>query len=400
MRALDQLRFAAWALAFHRLRTGLCLLGISIGVTAVVLLTSLGEGARRYVHGQFQSLGSNLVFVVPGHSETAGAMPGVGGAPNDLSLDDALALQRALRQAERVVPVSMGSETVANRERHKQVLVLGSTRDFLDARHLRLRSGENLPEMEWERSRSVILLGGELARELFPGQNPVGAKVRVGDRRLRVLGVIDDHGQQVGLDIGLMGLVPVATAMSMYDETSLFRILVQVRAHADVDGVLDDIHDVLYERHGEEDFTVITQDSVSGALGSILGALTLALAGIASVSLAVAGIGIMNVMLVSVSERTPEVGLLRALGAGRAQVRGVFLWEAILIAGVGGLLGLGLSWLSTQALGWYLPAFDATPPAWAVAAALGVSVAVGLVFGVLPANKATRLDPVLALRGK
>jgi putative ABC transport system permease protein len=394
----DQFSFALRALGFHRLRTGLCLLGIAIGVTAVVLLTSLGEGARRYVDGQFRSLGSNLVFVVPGHAETAGAMPGIGGTPNDLTFQDARAIQRAVRQAELVVPMSLGSETVAHRERHKQVYVVGSTSDFIKARRLRLHSGVNLPEIEWERGMPVILLGHELARELFPGLQPVGETVRVGDRRMRVIGVIADHGQQVGLDIGLMGLVPVATAMSMYDETSLFRVMLQVGAHSETDVAVERTREVLLEQHGEEDFTCVTQDSVSGALSGILRILTLALAGIASVSLAVAGIGIMNVMLVSVSERTPEVGLLRALGAGRAQVRAVFLFEAALISTGGGLIGLGLAWSGTRAIEVWYPTFDATPPFWAVAAALFVSIGVGLLFGVLPANKATRLDPVVALR--
>lgn len=398
MSLADQLAFALRALGFHRLRTGLCLVGIAIGVTAVVLLTSLGEGARRYVDGQFRSLGSNLIFVVPGHAETAGALPGVGRAPNDLTFQDARAIQRGVREAKLVVPVSLGSETVANRERHKQVFVLGSTREFLEARQLRMHSGSNLPEIEWERGMPVILLGHELARELFPGEQPVGKTVRVGDRRMRVIGVIADHGQQVGLDIGLMGLVPVATAMAMYDETSLFRILMQVGAHTDTDVAAQKTREVLLEQHGEEDFTCVTQDSVSGSLSAILRVLTLALAGIASVSLCVAGIGIMNVMLVSVSERTPEVGLLRALGAGRAQVRGVFLFEAALISTGGGLIGLGLAWAGTRAIGIWYPNFDATPPVWAVAAAMGVSIGVGLLFGVLPANKATRLDPVAALR--
>ncbi len=398
MSSLDQLRFALHALSFHRLRTGLCLLGIAIGVSAVALLTSLGEGARRYVNTQFKSLGTNLVIVVPGRSETAGTIPGVGGAPNDLTLADARALEREVHQARLVVPISMGSETVANRERHKQVLVLGGTDGFIPARELDLERGENLPEMEWNRSSSVIVLGAELAAELFPGENPLGQKVRVGDRRLRVIGVMADHGQQVGLDIGLMGLVPVATAMSMYDEPGLFRIIIPIRAHADMQSAMDRIEQVLFERHGELDFTVITQDSVAGALGSILGALTLALAGIASISLIVAGIGIMNVMLVTVSERTPEVGLLRALGAERQQVKRLFLWEAALISTVGGALGLLITWGATRALGIYLPNFDASPPGWAVAAALTVSIGVGLIFGVLPANKATRLDPVAALR--
>ncbi len=395
----DQWSYAWVALNYHRLRTGLCLVGISIGVTAVVLLTSLGEGARRYVNAQFQSLGSNLVFVVPGHADTEGAMPGVGGAPNDLTLEDARALQREVHQVKLVVPVSMGSETVAHRERSKQVSVLGSTADFLLARDLELASGVNLPEMDWELSKPVIVLGGELARELFPGQVPIGQNVRVGDRRMRVIGVIADHGQQLGVDTGLMGLVPVSTAMSMYNESGLFRIFVQVGSHTDTNRITSSLRRVLLERHGEEDFTCMTHESVAGSLSSIMRALTLALAGIASVSLAVAGIGIMNVMLVSVAERGPEVGLLRALGAGRRQIRGIFLAEAALISVGGGLLGLLFAWLGSRTLSSYFPAFDATPPWWSVVAALSVSIGVGLVFGVLPANKAARLDPVIALRG-
>ncbi len=399
MRSADKWRFALNALLHNRLRTGLCLLGISIGVTAVVLLTGLGEGARRYVGAQFQSLGTNLVFIFPGHADTEGAMPGLGGAPNDLSLQDARALQREVRQLKTVVPISLGSETVANRERSKQVYVLGTTPQFIEARGLRLSSGVNLPELDWERGQPVIVLGGELARELFPGgEVAVGNTVRVGDRRVRVIGVMEDRGTQVGLDTGLMGLIPVASAMSMYNESGLFRILVEIGAQTDTDRTVARMREVLMERHGEEDFTCKTQESVAGSLSTIMRVLTLALAGIASVSLAVAGIGIMNVMLVSVSERRSEVGLLRALGAGHAQVRGIFLAEAALISAAGGVIGLAIAIVASLVLRSFYPAFDATPPWWSVLAALGVSTGVGLLFGVMPANKASRLDPVVALR--
>jgi putative ABC transport system permease protein len=361
-------------------------------------LTSLGEDARRYVSGQFESIGSNLVFVMPGHTDTEGGMPGLGGTPNDLTLKDAQALAREIRQLKLVVPVSIGSETVARRERSKQVYVLGSTSDFLLARNLDLKSGVNSPEMDWELGKPVIVLGSELASNLFPGQVPVGQTVRVGDRRMRVIGVIENHGQQVGLSTDLMALVPVAPAMAMYNASGLFRILIQVGVRADTDETTERIRDVLLERHGEEDFTCLTQESVAGSLSSIMRALTLVLAGIASVSLAVAGIGVMNVMLVSVAERGPEVGLLRALGADRKQVRGIFLAEAALISSVGGALGLLCAWAGARALSIWFPAFDATPPWWSALAALAVSTGVGLIFGVLPANKAARLDPVVALR--
>jgi putative ABC transport system permease protein len=245
----------------------------------------------------------------------------------------------------------------------------------------------------------VTVLGQTTARQLFPGQDPVGQVVRIGDWRMRVVGVLASRGQQLGLDMDDVAIVPVATAMKMLNRRSLFRLVLQVRTHADLDRAKERVVRLITERHGEEDVTAITQDAVLGALTSILSALTLALAGIASISLAVAGVGIMNVMLVSVSERTREIGLLKALGAGRRQILAAFLAEAVLISSAGGLLGLAIGWLAVRGLVALYPALPATPPPWAVAAAFSLSVAVGAVFGVLPARRATRLDPVAALGG-
>jgi putative ABC transport system permease protein len=197
-----------------------------------------------------------------------------------------------------------------------------------------------------------------------------------------------------------VAIVPVATSMKMLNRSGLFRLVIQVRSYGDLGRVKQAVLHLLAERHGEEDVTVITQDAVVSAFSSILGALTLALAGIAGVSLAVAGVGIMNVMLVSVSERSREVGLLKALGAGRGQILAVFLAEAVLISSAGGLLGLALGWAAVLGLVALYPALPASPPTWAVAAAFSLSVAVGAVFGVLPARRATRLDPVAALAGR
>jgi putative ABC transport system permease protein len=254
--------------------------------------------------------------------------------------------------------------------------------------------------MEWDRGSPVAVLGQTAARELFPGRDPVGQIVRVGDWRMRVIGVLASRGQQLGLDMDDVVIVPVATAMKMLNRTSLFRLVLQVHTHADLDRAKERVVRVIAERHGEEDVTAITQDAVLGALTAILGALTLALAGIASVSLAVAGVGIMNVMLVSVSERTREVGLLKALGAGRRQILLAFLAEAVLISSTGGLVGLAVGWAAVRVLVALYPALPATPPPWAVVAAFSLSVAVGAVFGVLPARRATRLDPVAALAGR
>jgi putative ABC transport system permease protein len=251
-----------------------------------------------------------------------------------------------------------------------------------------------------ERGSPVIVLGAKLADELFPGEAPVGRVVRVGEWRMRVIGVLAGRGTQLGLNMDDMAFVPVATGMRMFNRSSLFRIIMTIHAHSELQATCDRSIEILTERHDEEDVTCITQDSVVSALSSILRSLTLALAGIAAVSLAVAGIGIMNLMLVSVSERTEEVGLLKAVGARNRQVLAVFLAEAVLISGAGGLLGLALGQTATWVLVRFYPDFPAAPPLWAIAAAMGLALGVGALFGVLPARRAARLDPVAALAGR
>jgi len=376
------------------------LVGVAIGVAAVVTLTALGEGARRYVTGQFSTLGSNFLVILPGKNETTGIFPGVGGVPNDLTLDDARALQRGVPQVRFVAPISMGNETVAHQERRRQVMVVGSTGEFLKLHQLKVARGSSLPSGDLGRGAQVVLLGATVADELFGSEPPVGRAVRVGDWRMRVIGVLERRGEQVGFDMDDLVLVPVATGMRIFNRTSLFRVIIGVGAHRDVDAACSRAVAILTERHGEEDVTCITQESVVSSLSSIVTALTLALGGIAAVSLSVAGIGIMNLMLVSVSERTREVGLLKAIGAGNRQILGVFLTEAILITSMGGLLGLTLGWAGIRILVLMVPAFPAATPPWAVASALAISVFLGALFGVLPARRATRLDPVAALAGK
>jgi putative ABC transport system permease protein len=400
VRAIDVLAFAGRALGGHRVRTGMSLLGVSIGVAAVIALTALGEGARLYVVGQFASIGTNLLIVLPGKTETTGGMPGFGGVPNDLTLGDAEAVVRAIPEIEKGAPVAMGTETVAHGERRRQVALAGTTHEMLELRRLSLAQGQFLPPLEWDRGSPVAVLGATLAGELFPGESPLGRIVRIGEWRMRVVGVLAPRGEQLGVDMDDVVLVPVATAMKMLNRRSLFRVLLQVRGHAELDRAREKVTRLMTARHGEEDITCVTQDAVLAAFNSILGALTMALGGIAAISLAVAGVGIMNVMLVSVSERTREVGLLKSLGAGRRQILALFLTEAVLISSAGGLLGLAFGWGAVTALVAVFPALPATPPTWAVGAALALSLAVGAAFGVLPARRATRLDPVAALAGR
>lgn len=400
MTVRDVLAFAVTALRGHRLRTGLSLTGVAIGVLAVVLLTSLGEGARAFVTGEFTSLGTNLVIVLPGRTETTGLAPITGGVPRDLTLEDAEAIARQIRQARRVAPLSFGTARARYRERSRDVNVAGTTADWLGLRSIRMQVGRFLPAGAGDEYRHVCVIGPVIQQELFPGVNPLGETIRLGDERYRIIGVTVPRGVSIGLNLDEVVYVPVARAMKMFNRTSLFRILVEVRSHEEIPAARDAILAFLTARHdGEEDVTVLTQDSVIATFGRILGVLTAALAGIAAISLTVAGIGIMNVMLVSVAERVREIGLLKALGASRRQILTVFLVEATVLSALGGLVGLGAAYGATALIEELYPAFPVDPPGWAVASAMGVSIVVGALFGVLPARRAARLDPVVALAG-
>lgn len=400
MRLRSLLGFGLEALFAHRLRSLLSLVGMSIGVAAVVVLTGLGEGARTYVTDQFASLGSHLLIVVPGRVETVGALPGIGGTPEDLTLEDSEALRREIPEIRRIAPIAMATEAVAHRERRRQVAVVGATPEFLEVRQLAIRRGTFLPPGELRRGSAVAVLGAETAAELFPGEDALGKVVRIGGLRVRVIGVLEPRGVQMGLNLDEVAVIPVATAMRLFNRSSLFRILVEGSSHTDLDRLSQRVIEVLTERHGDEDVTCLTQEAMLSSFSQILTALTLAVGAIGAISLAVAGIGIMNVMLVSVSERTTEVGLLRALGVSRDQIVGVFLVEATLLSILGGLVGTGLGLVGVRVLRLVYPAFPAAAPTWAIAAALATALVVGLAFGVLPARRASRLDPVTALNGR
>ena len=400
MRPIDVIEFSWTALTRHRRRSLLSVLGITVGVASVVVLTAGGEGAQRFVAQEFASLGTNLLMVVPGRNETTGALPGVGGVPNDLTLGDVRAIRRDLRGVRLVVPSAIGNDTVANGERRRQVAVVGTTAGFREVRKLQMAAGRFLPANDLERGAAIAVIGSKVARELFGTENPVGRVLRVGGWRMRVVGVVASKGRQLGIDIDDMVMVPVATAMRIFDLSSLGTIYIETHSHADVDLMKKKVLALLAERHGEDDVSVITPDTVLGALNEILVALTLAVAGIGAIALAVAGLGVMNLMLVSVSERTVEVGLLRAIGATRKQVQRLFFVEAVLLSLCGAVIGIGLGWAAVQVFVAFYPGFPASPPAWAVASVLVVALAGGAVFGVLPARRATDLDPVDALSGK
>jgi len=394
----DLFAFSAGALRGHRLRAGLSLLGVAIGIASVVVLTSLGEGARLYVTGEFASLGSNLLIVLPGKTETTGMAPLLSVAPHDLTLADVEAIGRRVRQTRRVTPLSLGGAPAAVGSKRRDVTVAGTTAEFQGVRHVQIGVGRYLPAGDLERGGRVCVIGAKVQQELFAGENPLGEVVRLGDERFRVIGVMAPRGVSIGMDLDEMVHIPVVRALRLFNRSGLFRILIEVGSHEEIPAAKKAVIEVLRARHeGQEDFTILTQDSVLSTFGRILALLTAALAGIAAISLTVAGVGIMNVMLVSVSERTREIGLLKALGVRSRQVVAVFLVEAAILSATGGALGLAFAFAATRTFTAVYPGFPIEPPAWAVVAAAAVSISVGLLFGTLPARRAARLDPVAAL---
>jgi putative ABC transport system permease protein len=301
----------------------------------------------------------------------------------------------------RVAPLSVGTATARFGERSREITVVGTTREMLGVRRLNIAVGRYLPDVEGARFPRVCVLGVKVQEELFPGRNPLGEWLRIGDERYRVIGVMAPRGTSLGIDLDQAVHLGAAPTLKMFNRRGLFRVLVEVGAHDRIEEAKRDVLRVLVERHdGVEDVTVFTQDSVMSTFGRILGILTAALAGIAAISLSVAGIGIMNVMLVSVSERSREVGLLKALGATEGQILALFLAEAVLLSTAGGVLGLAAGFAGDRLLMAIYPGFPLEPPHWAVAGAVALSLAVGMVFGAFPARRAARLDPVAALAGK
>ncbi len=401
MRLDDALRFTLAALAGYRVRSLLMLLAMTIAVMGVLLLSTLGDSARRYVLKEFASLGTHLLIVLPGKSETTGGQPPLlGETPRDLTIRDALALLRSAHIA-KVAPIAVGQAPVAWGGKSRDVTLLGTTHSFLEMRGLELMQGQFLPNLDPEQDEAVCVLGQKVHGELFGATAAVGQSVRIHERRFRVIGVLAERGQALGPDIGDLAVIPVASAQSLFNSFSLFRIMVEARSRDAVNAAAKDIATIIAARHeGEEDVTILTQDAMLSTFDRVLFVLTLAVAAISAISMVVAGILIMNVMLIAVAQRTPEIGLLKAIGASSRRIQGLFLLEAVLLSMLGAAIGLAFSFGAKFLLQQVFPDFPLTLPSWAVLSALAIAVVTGVAFGVAPARRAARLDPVQALTGR
>ena len=395
----DFIRLTGTSVLAHKLRSFLTMLGISVGISAVVLLTSIGEGLYQFVLSEFSQFGTNLIAVNPGKVSTHGMSMGAFGSVRPLTIEDAEALKK-LSSAESVVPVVQGNAEVEGNGRTRRTTVFGVGSDFLITFNAKINGGRFLPEEDPTAPRAFVVLGAKVKTELFGNLNPLGQRMRIGGDRYRIIGFLESKGQILGFDLDDTVYIPTARSLELFNREGVMEIDLTYKEGANTDKVVAGIKRILEARHGKEDFTITTQEQMLDVLGSILNVLTFAVGAIGSISLLVGGIGIITIMTISVNERTTEIGLLRALGAKQSQILSLFLGEAIVLSAIGGACGLLLGIGIAQLLHFALPALPVHTPWTFVLLAEGLAIVIGLVAGVLPAKRAAKLDPVEALRSE
>ena len=401
MRDIDLMRLAWGAVAGHRLRSVLTMIGIAIGITAVILLTSLGEGIRVFVISEFTQFGTNIIAVNPGKSETSGGNPAaMAGSIRKLRVEDVEALRR-IPLVETAMPIAFGNARVEHGDRGRSVLVYGVTSEMPRIWKFQVRQGQFLPESDPRHGTAVAVLGSKLKREVFGDDNALGERIRIGGRPFRVVGVMQPKGMFLNIDLDDTVFLQVSEAQALLNRDDLIEIDVLYRQAQETRRVVEAIRRVMLDRHeNDEDFTITDQESMLQTLDKIIGMVTIAVGAIGGISLVVGAIGILTMMWISVNESTAEIGLLAALGARRGQVLGYFLLQAALLATAGGALGVGAGLGIVALLHVVVPGLPVSTPPEYVAAALALSFTVGLLSGVLPARRAARLDPIEALRAE
>ncbi|MET8349823.1 MULTISPECIES: ABC transporter permease [unclassified Micromonospora] len=394
MRVAEAWRVALDALRANRLRSALTMLGVIIGVASVVLLVAIGTGTKQKVEQQVEGLGSNLLLVVPGRIE-------VGTAPvvSPLTLKDVDAVTRVVGDPDRVAVTIASGATARAGARSDFTTVQGVLETTPEVFTRSLARGRYLTGTDVDTSRRVAVLGDSVARALFPDRDPLGQQVTLAGVRFRVIGVFAPLGQSLGVDRDDEVHVPVTAAQRLWGTQRVDGIAVKAPDRERIDELGERIVAELSHRHPDTEFSAVTQQQILGVLGDILGVLTGVLAAIAGISLLVGGVGVSNIMLVSVRERTREIGLRKAVGARPRDIGVQFLLEAVLLTTIGGLTGMALG-VGTALLVDALSPIPAAITWWSLALAFGVSAAVGIVFGVVPAQRAGRLDPVVALRAE
>ncbi len=395
MHSLDYLFLILKSVTAFGGRSFLTGLGIAIGIAAVVLLTAISGGVERFVLAQFTQFGTHLIAVTPGKSQTFGASAALISTVRPLTVDDARALRR-LPYVLGVVPMIMGNVEVKTTERTRRTTLYGIGPELPRVWQMHPAVGRFLPPGD----RPLVVLGAKVRQALFGPRSPLGRRLRIAGESYRIIGVMAPKGKMLGFDLDDAVYIPVKRALGIFNRESLMEIDILYRPELKSSRVVEKVRELLLRRHGQEDFTLITQDQMLETLGSILDVLTMAVGTLGGISLVVGGIGILTIQTVAVTQRRGEIGLLRALGARRRQILLLFLGEAMALALLGGSAGLAIGSGGAGLIALLVPEIPARVHWNYALLAEGIAVGVGLISGVFPAWRASRLDPVESLRAE
>lgn len=402
MEILETINLAVREIKRNKTRSFLTMLGIIIGVFAVITLVSLGSGLKDYITKQFESLGSNILYIMPGKiGSEEGGLGGGHGAPNFAGSKLKYAfISEILKIGDPILEATGDIEIPANikyRNKQKRVTVIGATEQIMSLTSLKVKEGRFFNQNDISSGRKVAVIGSEVKSKLFSGNDVLDKEIVVSEKRFKVIGVLESRGAgMIGGVADNTVYVPISTAKFLFGTDNLQTIMVKFSDKSKIEEAKYKIKSVLLKFLKDDDFSIVNQASILSTISSILNILTFALGGIAAISLLVGGIGIMNIMLVSVTERTKEIGIRKAVGAREIDILSQFVIEAIFLSLVGGIIGTILGIFGAIIIGRLISANALTW--WSVILALGVSSAVGIIFGVAPAAKAAKLDPVDALR--
>ena len=402
MDIIELIKISLGALKANKTRSGLTMLGIIIGVTSVILLVSIGSGLRTYVTQQLEGLGANSLFVFPGEIEIApggggggGGTPGAGVAASKFTFEHVRQLQREGRTIKTVMAYTENNGTMRYKGKTHVTQVAGVGPEYQKVRDQKVILGTFFTPSQYNSAKKVAVLGKSVAEELFGQESPIGKKISVSEQNYTVLGVLEEKGAFGSIDMDDQVFIPATTAIQQFDMEYVQSLWIQSLSSETVPETKKEVEQILSRTLKDDEFSVLDTKSILGVISSILGVLTAALAGIAAISLVVGGIGIMNIMLVSVTERTREIGLRKAVGATPQAILTQFVIEAVILSFLGGAIGIFLGVMGSLAIGHF---FTTSITLWSICLAFGVSALVGIIFGVAPAAKASRLNPIDALR--